>query len=138
MIGGLVCVRPACYQERLPSRGVGFGDWQRRAVPGAAYRSCCGWSPALQVQLALQLGRRADCHSQFLPVFVSRGVVQLSALYRQFSPATSARRSRRAAAFTDALYLLPVSLFGMSVSASEFPEMSSAVGSDSADCGISL
>ncbi len=66
----------------------------------------------------------------FGPVFVGRGVVQISAyvdtLIASFLPAGAV------AAITNAqtLYVLPVSLFGMSVSAAELPAMSSALGAD--------
>jgi putative peptidoglycan lipid II flippase len=64
----------------------------------------------------------------FVPVFISRGVVQISAyvdvLLAGFLP-TGAVAGLTAA---QTLYTLPVSLFGMSVSAAELPEMSSALG----------
>jgi len=64
----------------------------------------------------------------FLPVFVSRGVVQISAyidtLLASFLP-TGALASLVNA---QTLYTLPVSLFGMSVSAAELPAFSSALG----------
>ena len=66
----------------------------------------------------------------FVPVFISRGVVQVSAyvdaLIASFLPTGAV------AALTNAqlLYTLPVSLFGMSVSAAELPAMSGALGSD--------
>ncbi len=64
----------------------------------------------------------------FLPVFVSRGVVQISAyidtLLASFLP-TGALASLVNAQI---LYTLPVSLFGMSVSAAELPAFSSALG----------
>jgi putative peptidoglycan lipid II flippase len=65
----------------------------------------------------------------FLPVFISRGVVQISAFVDAalaslvpFIGAVSALN------YAQSLYTLPVSLFGMSVSAAELPAMSSAVG----------
>jgi len=66
----------------------------------------------------------------FGPVFLGRGVVQISAyvdtLIASFLPMGAV------AALTNAqsLYVLPVSLFGMSVSAAELPAMSSALGAD--------
>ena len=68
--------------------------------------------------------------ANFVPVFVSRGVTQLSAyvdtLLASFLPTGAV-----AALFNaQALYLLPVSLFGMAVSAAELPAMSSALGSE--------
>jgi putative peptidoglycan lipid II flippase len=66
----------------------------------------------------------------FGPVFVSRGVVQISAYVD--SLLASLLPSGAVAALTNAqlLYTLPVSLFGMSVSAAELPAMSSALGNE--------
>jgi putative peptidoglycan lipid II flippase len=64
----------------------------------------------------------------FVPVFVSRGVVQLSAtvdtIIASYLP-TSAVAGLTSAQI---IYLLPVSLFGMSVSVAELPAMSSTLG----------
>ena len=66
----------------------------------------------------------------FVPVFVSRGVVQLSAYMDTLL--ASLLPTGAVAALTNAqlLYTLPVSLFGMSVSAAELPAMSGEVGVD--------
>lgn len=65
----------------------------------------------------------------FAPVLFSRGVVQISAyidsVYASWLP-TGAVAS---IAYAQTIYLLPVSLFGMSVSAAELPELSSIEGS---------
>jgi putative peptidoglycan lipid II flippase len=66
----------------------------------------------------------------FFPVFVGRGVTQLSAyidnLLASFLPTGAV-----AALFNaQTLYMLPISLFGMSVSAAELPAMSSTLGSE--------
>jgi putative peptidoglycan lipid II flippase len=66
----------------------------------------------------------------FVPVFFSRGVVQLSAFVDSILASYLGTGAVAAVSNAQTLYLLPVSLFGMSVSASELPEMSSAVGSD--------
>jgi putative peptidoglycan lipid II flippase len=66
----------------------------------------------------------------FGPVFISRGVVQLSAYVD--TVLASYLPSGAVAGLTAAqtIYLLPVSLFGMSVSVAELPAMSSALGSE--------
>src|SRR5439155_2690681 len=66
----------------------------------------------------------------FVPVFISRGVVQVSAYIDAFI--ASFLPTGAVAALTNAqiLYVLPVSLFGMSVSAAELPAMSGALGVD--------
>jgi putative peptidoglycan lipid II flippase len=65
----------------------------------------------------------------FLPVFVSRGVVQISAFVDAWLASWLGTGAVAALAYTQSLYTLPVSLFGMSVSAAELPAMSSALGS---------
>jgi putative peptidoglycan lipid II flippase len=65
----------------------------------------------------------------FVPVFIARGVVQLSAYVDAFL--ASFLPTGAVAALTNAqtLYLLPVSLFGMSISVAELPAMSTTLGS---------
>jgi putative peptidoglycan lipid II flippase len=65
----------------------------------------------------------------FFPVFVSRGVVQISAFVDAWLASWLGTGAVAALAYTQSLYTLPVSLFGMSVSAAELPAMSSALGS---------
>jgi putative peptidoglycan lipid II flippase len=66
----------------------------------------------------------------FVPVFISRGVVQVSAYVDQLL--ASLLPTGAVAGITNAqtLYTLPVSLFGMSVSAAELPSMSAAATHD--------
>jgi len=66
----------------------------------------------------------------FFPVFISRGVVQISAYVDALLASYLPNGAVAALANAQALYLLPVSLFGMSVSAAELPQMSGALGSD--------
>jgi putative peptidoglycan lipid II flippase len=66
----------------------------------------------------------------FLPVFVSRGVVQISAYIDSILASFLPTGAVAALSYGQTLYSLPVSLFGMSVSAAELPAMSSALGSD--------
>lgn len=66
----------------------------------------------------------------FVPVVISRGVVQISAYIDNVLASLLPTGSVSALAYAQTLYLLPVSLFGMSVSAAELPAMSQATGSD--------
>jgi putative peptidoglycan lipid II flippase len=66
----------------------------------------------------------------FLPVFVSRGVVQISAFVDTILASFLGQGPVAALGMAQVLYTLPVSLFGMSVSAAELPAMSSATGTD--------
>jgi len=82
--------------------------------------------------LRVSLGRHSEHVREvvrnFLPVFVSRGVVQISSyvdtLLASLLPTGAVTGLMNALT----LSLLPVSLFGMSVSAAELPAMSSALG----------
>jgi putative peptidoglycan lipid II flippase len=84
--------------------------------------------PALRIQLATHLENVRIVVRNFVPVFISRGVVQLSAYIDAFIASWLPTGAVAAIGYAQTLYLLPVSLFGMSVSASELPEMSSALG----------
>lgn len=64
----------------------------------------------------------------FLPVFVGRGVVQLSAYVDSILASFLPLGAVSALAYAQTLNSLPVSLFGMAVSAAELPAMSSALG----------
>jgi putative peptidoglycan lipid II flippase len=64
----------------------------------------------------------------FLPVFFGRGVVQISAYVDTVIASFLPGGAVAALASAQVLYTLPVSLFGMSVSAAELPAMSSATG----------
>ena len=65
----------------------------------------------------------------FLPVFMSRGVVQISAFVDAFLASFLGQGAVVALTYAQSLYTLPVSLFGMSVSAAELPTMARALGS---------
>jgi putative peptidoglycan lipid II flippase len=64
----------------------------------------------------------------FLPVFVSRGVVQISAYIDSMLASFLPTGAVAALGYAQTLYSLPVSLFGMAISAAELPAMSSELG----------
>lgn len=64
----------------------------------------------------------------FFPAFISRGVIQISSFIDSAIASILGSGSVAIVSTAQMLYTLPVSLFGMSVSASELPEMSSATG----------
>ena len=68
--------------------------------------------------------------TNFVPVFVGRGVVQLSAFVDTIIASLLGTGAVAGLNTAQVLYTLPVSLFGMSVSAAELPAMSSATGSE--------
>ncbi len=98
---------------------------------------------AVQLPTVLRLLHRfrpeltlASAHVQqvlrsFFPVFMSRGVVQISAFVDAFLASFLGQGAVVALNYAQSLYTLPVSLFGMSVSAAELPAMSKTLGSES-------
>jgi putative peptidoglycan lipid II flippase len=102
----------------------------------------CGLQFGVQVPVVLRLVRklrlRPETHSahvrevlkNFMPVAVSRGVVQISAYVDQALASMVGEGAMAAMTTAQSIYMLPVSLFGMAVSAAELPAMSSAVGTE--------
>ena len=82
----------------------------------------------LKLSLAHQAEHVRMVIRNFFPVFVSRGVVQISAYIDAFLASWLPTGAVSALAYAQTLYTLPVSLFGMSVSAAELPMMSGAIG----------
>jgi len=64
----------------------------------------------------------------FLPVFISRGVVQISAFVDAMLASFLGHGAVVALTYAQSLYTLPVSLFGMAISAAELPTMSKTLG----------
>ncbi len=64
----------------------------------------------------------------FGPVVLGRGVVQFSAWVDTAFASLISNRALSSLVYAQTLYLIPVSLFGMAVSAAELPEMSRATG----------
>ena len=85
-------------------------------------------------KLRMSLNARAahvrDVIRNFAPVFVSRGVVQISAYVDSLLASLLGEGAVAALTNAQTLSTLPVSLFGMAVSAAELPAMSSALGDE--------
>jgi putative peptidoglycan lipid II flippase len=81
-------------------------------------------APRLRFALDTSSAHVRTVVSNFGPVFVSRGVVQLSGYVDTLLATLVSTGATTALANAQTLYLLPVSLFGMSVSAAELPTMS--------------
>src|SRR5665213_351982 len=90
--------------------------------------------PALKIGFATHLASVRTVARNFGPVFLSRGVVQISA-YIDSMLASPINGGLSMLGYMVVIYTLPVSLFGMSVSASELPAMSSATGSETEIAG---
>lgn len=64
----------------------------------------------------------------FVPAFVGRGVVQLSAYVDAWLASYLGNGAVSSFTYAQAIYVLPISLFGMAISAAELPAMSRAIG----------
>ena len=120
----------------------GAGRAQNSLVVVTAWASVVGSLLQVAVQLPtvlrllgglkLSLAHRAEnvrtVIRNFFPVFISRGVVQITAYIDAFLASWLPTGAVAALAYAQTLYTLPVSLFGMSVSAAELPVMSGATG----------
>lgn len=87
-------------------------------------------APDLRFRLDLASEHVRTVGRNFTPVFLSRGVVQMSAYVDALLASLLPTGAVTGLANAQLLYTLPVSLFGMSVSAAELPVMSGAVGTD--------
>jgi putative peptidoglycan lipid II flippase len=130
MIAALLGFGPHAAQDRL----VVIVSWASVIGSGAQFLVqlpvVLSLAPHLRLGFATKLESVRTVIRNFGPVFVSRGVVQLSAYVDSLLASLLPTGAVAALAYAQTIYLLPVSLFGMSVSASELPEMSSAVGGD--------
>ncbi|MEN0058519.1 MAG: murein biosynthesis integral membrane protein MurJ [Bdellovibrio sp.] len=97
---------------------------------------------AVQLPSALRLGKKIfpslnmqikevrTVIRNFVPGVISRGVVQVSAYIDNMLASLLPTGAVSSLAYAQTLYLLPISLFGMSVSAAELPAMSQATGTE--------
>jgi putative peptidoglycan lipid II flippase len=137
---------PVVWNVAMIATLTGFGgrvDESRLAIL-LAWGSVAGSALQFGVQLPVVLGLvrqlRVSLGSQstdvrevirnFVPVFISRGVVQISAFVDGMLASPLPMGSVTGLANAQTLYTLPVSLFGMAVSAAELPAMSSALGNE--------
>ena len=124
---------------------IGFGRLERSALAvNLAWGSVAGSVLVFAVQLpfVLRLARRMRFRTEtddpnvrevvrnFGPVFVGRGVGQLSAYIDTLLSTLLPKGAITALFNAQTIYMLPVSLFGMSISAAELPAMSSALGGE--------
>src|SRR5690348_4023614 len=84
----------------------------------------------LRPRLARGSAPVAQVLRNFGPVFVGRGVVQISAYVDTVLASLLPTGAVAGLSYAQVIYTLPVSLFGMSVSAAELPAMASAVGTE--------
>ncbi|HEX6622679.1 MAG TPA: murein biosynthesis integral membrane protein MurJ, partial [Pyrinomonadaceae bacterium] len=138
IIAALVWAGTPARGAALSNLGV-WGEVARYVAWGAVVGSALQFGVQLPTVFRLLEGLRLSLAASntnvrtvirnFLPVFVSRGVVQISAFVDEMIATFLGTGAVAALNYTQSLYTLPVSLFGMSVSAAELPAMSSAIGS---------
>lgn len=139
IIAALVWAGAPVRTVGLENLGV-WGSVARYVAWGAVLGSALQFVVQLPTVLRLLGGLRVSLDARntsvrtvvrnFVPVFMSRGVVQISAFVDEVIASFLGDGPLQALSYTQSLYTLPVSLFGMSVSAAELPAMSSAVGSE--------
>lgn len=88
-----------------------------------ALRLAGGLRGTLQPHLALQVEGVRTALRAFVPVLLGRGVVNLGGLLDYTLAALLAVGALAVLGYAQALYMLPISLFGMAVAASELPEL---------------
>ncbi len=109
------------------------------SVAGAALQALVQVPTVLSVAKSMRLGSMSldanvrEVVRNFVPAFFSRGVVQVSSYVDQLIASLLPVGSVALLSYGQAITLLPISLFGMSISASELPEMSSATGDAAAN-----
>ena len=84
--------------------------------------------PRLRLSLSTKLESVRTILRNFVPVVISRGVVQLSGYIDSILASFLPSGAVAALGYAQAIYMLPISLFGMSISAAELPSMSRAYG----------
>jgi putative peptidoglycan lipid II flippase len=119
------------------SRGYPLAEWVAwGAVLGSALQILVQLPTVLSLLRTFRPSLNAASESvrevgrNFGPVVVSRGVVQISAYIDSILASWLPTGAVAALAYAQIVYTLPISLFGMAVSAAELPEMSSVLGGE--------
>jgi putative peptidoglycan lipid II flippase len=86
--------------------------------------------PHLRVALDYKRASVRRVLTNFTPVFFSRGIVQISSYVDQLLASLLPQGMVALLGYAVTINTLPVSLFGMAISAAELPEMSSAIGNE--------
>lgn len=140
-------VAPVMWNAAMIATLWGFGrnHTQNQLAVILAWGSVAGSALQVGVQLpaALRLlqglglsfadprGNVAIVVRNFIPVFFGRGVLQISAYIDALLASLLPTGAVAALSYAQTLYTLPVSLFGMSMSAAELPVMSGTLGEES-------
>ncbi len=127
-MGGYFLAHGPGREERL----VVWVAWS--TVIGAALQWGVQFPQALRLNNGLSISFKTRMEpvqkiiANFMPAVVTRGVVQLSAYIDQILASYLGPASVAAMAYAQTIYLLPVSLFGMAISAAALTEMSRTTG----------
>ncbi len=128
MIGALLGFGPRVDQVRLAEATA----WGSVAGSGLQFLvqlpAVLRLARGLRLELQLRSRHVRDVVRNFGPVFLSRGVVQISAYVDNLLASFLSTGAVTALYNAQTIYLLPVSLFGMSISAAELPVMSGVLG----------
>jgi putative peptidoglycan lipid II flippase len=135
---------PVLWNLAMIGTLVGFGGREDpyRLAEYLAWGSVAGSLLQFGVQLPAVLRLAGEIHFQwdvasaqvrtvirnFIPGMATRGVNQVSSAIDTILASFLPTGAVAALAYTQTLYLIPVSLFGMSISSAELPEMSSQLG----------
>ncbi|HEX2780686.1 MAG TPA: murein biosynthesis integral membrane protein MurJ [Gemmatimonadaceae bacterium] len=92
--------------------------------------------PRLRLGLDVGASGTREVTRSFGPVFIGRGVSQISAFVDVVIASYLPTGAVTAISNAQTLYMLPISLFGMAVSAAELPAMSAIVGDDAAVAAV--
>jgi putative peptidoglycan lipid II flippase len=87
----------------------------------------------LRASLNMRAANVRSVITNFVPVFFGRGVVQVSAYVDQWLASFLIGGAVSVLSYAQIVSMLPISLFGMAIAASELPAMSSAIGETAND-----
>jgi putative peptidoglycan lipid II flippase len=105
----------------LTGYGVVLGSLLQTALQIPSTKALLGTSNA-GLRVGASAARRV--FTNFIPVVIGRGVVQISAYIDSIIASLLPTGAVAGLAYAQTIYLLPISLFGMSISAAELPAMS--------------
>lgn len=132
MIGTLVIWGPSASGDRLATLlawGSVAGSLFQVLVQLPAVRAV---APGIRPRFDVASAHARTVFKNFVPVFISRGVVQVSAYVDALLASLLPTGAVTGLANAQLLYTLPISVFGMSVAASELPAMSGDAAMDTA------
>jgi putative peptidoglycan lipid II flippase len=123
------------FGARLDQRGLVIAlGWGALIGGGLQFLVQLPWvlrlERSLRVGVELRSGAAATVVRNAGPAIMGRGVVQLSGWLDLFLASFLFEGAVAALGYAQTFYMLPVSLFGMSIAASELPELSRAGGTD--------